>query len=52
MKTRNLVAEASIGNLVNITVNHVHFSLETTSHCLRNKLGLFFPDSQKEEIKT
>ena len=43
-KTRDLVAAASIANnLVNFTVNHVHFSLETTSHCLRNKSGLFFP---------
>ena len=42
-KTRDLVAEASIANnLENFTVNNVHFSLETTSRCLRNKLGLFF----------
>ena len=51
-KTCDLVTEASIANnLENFTVNNVHFSLETTSHCLRNKLGLFFPDSRKEEIK-
>ena len=42
-KIRDLVAEASIAyNLENFTVNNVQFSLETTSHCLRNKLGLFF----------
>ena len=43
-KTRDLVAEASIANnFENFTVNNVHFSLQTTSHCWRNKLGLFFP---------